>query len=34
MKRKASGIIAGKNEEQYHIGCKTGDLAPNIILVG
>ncbi len=34
MKRKASGVIAGKNEEQYHIGCKTGDLAPNIILVG
>lgn len=34
MKRKASGVIAGKNEEQYHIGCKTGDVASNIILVG
>lgn len=33
-KRKASGVIAGKGEEQYHIGCKTGDLASNIILVG
>ena len=34
MKRKASGVIAGKNEEQYHIGCKAGDVASNIILVG
>jgi len=34
MKRKASGIIAGKNENQYHIGCREGDLASNIILVG
>ncbi len=33
-KRKASGVIAGKNENQYHIGCKVGDLASNIILVG
>jgi|JI10StandDraft_1071094.scaffolds.fasta_scaffold77999_3 uridine phosphorylase len=33
-KRKASGVIAGKNDLQYHIGCKTGDLASDIILVG
>jgi hypothetical protein len=33
-KRKASGVIAGKNENQYHIGCRKGDLASDIILVG
>lgn len=33
-KRKASGVIARKNEEQYHIGCREGDLASDIILVG
>lgn len=31
--RKANQI-AGADETQYHIGCKSGDLANNIILVG
>jgi uridine phosphorylase len=33
MKRKAS-VIAGKNQEQFHIACRAGDVAKNIILVG
>lgn len=33
MKRTANQIAA-HNEVQYHIGCKSGDVAKNIILVG
>lgn len=34
MANRSASIIAGPNETQYHIGCKPGDLATNIILVG
>ncbi len=34
IKKRNANSVSGKNYEQYHIGCKPGDIASNIILVG